>query len=133
MNDDFDDDDELGPSEDSRDFEPSQSEQTQFKIGGRGRGRPRGARGKRNIVEQILLEKHEVREGGVLKRLTAFEIIAKVVRNYSLDSDRALAALEDLVERYSPQSRAPRHILGIFPEKLSMEMWDAKYGHPKGE
>lgn len=129
MSDDPDDPDPFGPSEDPRDFEPSPSEQTQFKSGERrGPGRPRGVRGKRNIVEQILLEKFEVREAGETKRLTALEIIIKIVRNHSLDSDRAFAAYEDLVERCSPQSREPRHILGIFHEKLTSEMWEAKYG-----
>jgi hypothetical protein len=129
LSDEFDDPDPYENSEDPRRFEPSPSEQRQFKTGERrGQGRPRGARGKRNIVEQLLLEKFEVREAGEIKRLTALEIITKVVRNHSLDSDRAFAAIQDLVERCSPQSREPRHILGVFPEKLTAEMWAAKYG-----
>ncbi len=132
MNDEFDDPDPSAPSEDPRDFEPSPSEQTQFKLGERrGRGRPPGARGKRNIVQEVLLEKFEVREAGEIKRLTALEIIIKLVRNHSLDSDRAYDAMEGMLERCSPQSREPRHILGIFYEKLTPEMWDAKYGRPE--
>ena len=132
MVDDFDDRDRFTPSEDPRDFEPSPSEQTQFKLGEpRGRGRPRGARGKRNIVQVVLLERFEVREAGETKRLTALEIIIKLVRNYSLDSDRAYDALNGMLERCSPESRAPRHILGIFPEELTAGMWEAKYGSPE--
>lgn len=125
-------DEEQGPyefSEDPSPFEPSASEQTQFKIGEkRGRGRPRGAKGKRNIVARLLLENFDVREAGETKRLTALEIITKIARNHSLESDRAFAAVEDLIDRCTPQSRAPRHILVVLDEKLTQEMWDTKYG-----
>ena len=115
-------------------FGPAPSEATQIKVGERrSRGRPKGAKGKKKIVADIFRERHEVRENGRVRSLTTLEIILKVVRNASLDNDRAFEFVESLKSRYEPQSRAPRHILGVFPEKGSEELWQKKYGHPEAD
>jgi len=110
-------------------FSPPAWESTQFKVGEkRGRGRPKGARGEKRIAQEIFLERHEVCEDGLTKSLTALEIIIKVVRNASLRSDRAYAAVQDLIDRHTPEAREPRRILAVFPERLSAERWALKYG-----
>ena len=75
------------------------------------------------------MQRHEVREEGKMKSLAALEIILKVLRNASLTSDRAHAAVENLIERHTPESREPRHILAAFPEKLSPELWEERFEH----
>ncbi|MES2904389.1 MAG: DUF5681 domain-containing protein [Pseudomonadota bacterium] len=127
----------MDPRDDSDDeFEPNYEfcspawEETQFKVGEkRGRGRPKGARGEKKIAQELFLERHEVREDGQTKSLTALEIIIKVVRNASLQSDPAHAAVQDLIERHTPQSREPRRILAILLEKTSMEIWEERFEH----
>jgi hypothetical protein len=122
------------PEEDDEawDEEPVQSlpasETTQFR-GRPGPGRPSGAKGRKKIVEAILLEPREVREHGRARRLPVIEILLKLLRNASLDSDIASNFLEGLQERYAPPSREPRHILAIFPEKLPYELWEQRFGH----
>lgn len=61
-------------SEPNFEFSPPAWESTQFKVGEkRGRGRSKGARGEKTIAQEVLLERHEVREDGKTKILTALD------------------------------------------------------------
>ena len=77
----------------------------QFKPGqsGNRRGRPKGAKGMKTIVQEIANEKHTVTENGKKLRLKTAELIVKVLHRKALAGDlQAKRVLDDLRERFSP-------------------------------
>ena len=98
----------------------------QFKKGrsGNPRGRPKGAKGKRQIAEKVLLEKHEVVESDRKVQRTTLELILLTLRNKSFEgSNRAFKDLEKLSAKYDPQPQTKRAGLLVVPGRLTMESW----------
>lgn len=98
----------------------------QFKKGrsGNPRGRPKGAKGKRQIAEKVLLEKHEVVESDRKVQRTTLELILLTLRNKSFEgSNRAFKDLEKLSAKYDPQPQAKHAGLLVVPGRLTMESW----------
>lgn len=98
----------------------------QYKKGksGNPRGRPKGAKGKRQIAEKVLLEKHEVVEGDRKVQRTTLELILLTLRNKSFEgSNRAFKDLEKLAAKYDPQPQTKRPGLLVVPGRLTMESW----------
>lgn len=98
----------------------------QFKKGrsGNPRGRPKGAKGKRQIAEKVLLEKHEVVESDRKVQRTTLELILLTLRNKSFEgSNRAFKDLEKLAAKYDPQPQTKRAGLLVVPGRLTMESW----------
>lgn len=102
----------------------------QFKKGksGNPRGRPKGATGKRQIAEKVLLERHEVVEHGRKVQYTTLELILIMLREKSFEgSTPAFKELEKIAAKYVPQLPArPAGYLGV-PRRLEMDVWRAIY------
>src|SRR5918999_369344 len=76
---------------------------TRFKPGqsGNPRGRPRGSQGRKTIIERVLLEMHDVVEGGEPKQRSTLELILLMLRNRSFEGDpKAFKAFQDLDARF---------------------------------
>lgn len=102
----------------------------QFKKGrsGNPRGRPKGAKGKRQIAEKVLLEKHEVVESDRKVHRTTLELILLTLRNKSFEgSNRAFKDLEKLSVKYDPQPQTKVPGLLVVPGRLTMDSWRALF------
>ena len=91
-------------------------------------GRPRGAKGKRQIAERVLLAKHEVVERDCKIQRTTLELILLTLRNKSFEgSNRAFKDLEKIAAMYDPQPPTKRAGVLIVPGRLTMDAWRAKF------
>ena len=108
--------------------------QHRFKKGqsGNPRGRPKGAKGKRQIPDKVFLEKHEVVEGHRKIQRTTLELILLTLRNKSFEgSNRAFKDLEKLAVKYDPQPLTQRAGILLVPGRLTMEAWDARFSEKR--
>jgi hypothetical protein len=97
-------------------FQPGQS--------GHRQGRPKGARGRKQIVEEIAGETHVVNDGGKRRRRTTHELVLLSLRNRSVDGNvRAFRAIHQLLQRYAPQQHVKSGAYLIVPERLTPEEW----------
>jgi Family of unknown function (DUF5681) len=90
----------------NRRFKPGQS--------GNRRGRPRGAQGRREIVQRVAFETHTVIEQGERRCRSTLELILLFLRNRAATGDvRAFQAASELLTRFGPRagggSRLPAH------------------------
>jgi len=123
----------VGPPKARRGYKAPPAEH-QFKKGrsGNPRGRPKGAKGKRQIAEKVLLEKHEAVEGDRKIQRTTLELILLTLRNKSFEgSNRAFKDLEKLAAKYDPQPLTQRAGILLVPGRLTMEAWDARFSEKR--
>lgn len=84
-------------------YDPSTANQYKPGQSGNPRGRPKGSKGMKTIVQEIANEKRTVTEDGKKLRLTTAELIVKVLHRKSLAGDLpAKRSIDDLRERFSP-------------------------------
>lgn len=77
-------------------FQPGQSGNT--------RGRPKGARGRKQMIEEIARETHVVTDGEKRQRRTTLELVLLSLRNQSIDGNiRAFRLNHALLQKYAPQ------------------------------
>jgi hypothetical protein len=108
---------------------------TRFRPGqsGNPNGRPKGSHGRKKILERVLLELHDVVEGGEPKQRTTLELILLMLRNRSFEGDpKAFKAFQDLDARFGPREATGRVGYIVVPERLTEEEWEALYS-PKDE
>ena len=103
-------------------------EHTKFKPGetANRRGRPRGARGRKQVVRQIAGEMHVVREGGKRCRRTTLELVLFMLRNEAAKGNvQAFNLSHELQQRYLPQETIgkPRGTV-IVPQIATREDWE---------
>ena len=97
-------------------FQPGQS--------GNPRGRPRDAKGWKQIVARIANEMHWVVEEGSRRRRSTLELILLQLRNLMAQgNDQAFRAYHNLFARYSPQETKTHRGYLIVPEQLTLEEW----------
>jgi hypothetical protein len=92
---------------------------TQFKPGksGNPRGRPKGSRGLATIMQEVMNGKIDVAEGGRNKRLSAFEVMLKKLRNDAIRGDKqAFKLLLPLFERYAGSVQAKQSLKELLDE-----------------
>ncbi len=85
-------------------------ERTRFRPGtsGNPKGRPKGARSCRLIVEEIARETHRVVENGKVCHRSTLELVMMSLRNLALDGEVSkFRLLHELLQRYGSQE-APR-------------------------
>jgi hypothetical protein len=90
------------------------------------RGRPRGARGRKQVVREIAGETHVVVEGGKRQRRTTLDLVLLMLRNRAAEGDvRAFQLYHELHQQYAPQelSDKPRGTV-IVPEIATREQWE---------
>jgi hypothetical protein len=98
-------------------FRPGQS--------GNPRGRPRGAKNRKQIVAKIANEMHWVVEHGNRRRRSTLELIVLQLRNLAAQGNvQAFRAYHTLLARYSPQKAEARRGYLIVPEVLTVEEWE---------
>jgi hypothetical protein len=91
---------------------------------GNPRGRPKGAKGKKKIAEEVLLEQHEIVEGARRVKRTTLELILLAFRNHAFEgSSRAFKDLEKLAAKFDPQPPAKRAGVLVVPGRLTIESW----------
>ena len=119
----------VGPLKPRRGYKaPPEEHQFQKGKSGNPSGRPKGANGKRQIAEKVLLEKHEVVEGNRKVQRTALELILLTLRNKSFEgSNRAFKDLEKLAAKHDPQPQTKRAGILLVPGRLTMKAWAARY------
>lgn len=95
---------------------------------GNPRGRPKGARGKRQTAARVLLEQHEVVEGHRKVIRTTLELILLALRNKSFEgNNRAFKDVEKLAARFDPQPSMQQAGLLIVPGRLTIEAWRERF------
>ena len=103
------------------------SRDTQFErgISGNARGRPRGARGRKQIVREIAAETHEIIENGKRRRLSTLHLVLLSIRNAAATGDAsAFRVYHELLQRYAPQEikDGPTGLV-IVSETLPIDEW----------
>ena len=96
----------------------------QFKPGqsGNPRGRPRGSRNVKTIVQEFARERHKVKEGGRRRSVTTIELLLRLLVGMSLNGDvRASKLLDRLRDQYDPNTEELGYI--VVPEGLPAEDW----------
>lgn len=91
---------------------------------GNRKGRPKGARGRKQIVRGIALETHTLVEEGRRRTRTTLELVLLSLRNRALSGNvRAFRAAHELLQRYAPQQATKRGGFLIVPEPMNLEEW----------
>ncbi len=97
---------------------------TRFKPGqsGNRKGRPRGAKGQKEIVWRIAYETHTVTEQGERRCRSTLDLILLFVRNRAAAGDvRAFKAASDLLARFGPQEPKEGRGCLLIPEMTEEE------------
>jgi hypothetical protein len=101
---------------------------TRFRRGqsGNPRGRPKGAKGRKQIVAKIANEMHWVVEDGNRRRRSTLELILLQLRNLAVQGNiQAFHAYHDLLAKYAPQETKTQAGYLIVPEQMATaEEWE---------
>ncbi len=91
------------------------------------RGRPKGARNRKKIVEEISSEMHRVKEGDRVVRRSTLELVLMKLRNAALTANlKAEQAYHSLLKTFDPQEPDGRYGYIIMPEEEEKEEWSRK-------
>ncbi len=86
------------------DFDPLYPTRFQRGKSGNPKGRLRGAKGMKPIVQRVAHETHVVSEDGERKRYSTVELVLKMIQREALKGNlKAKVLLDELQEKYSPQ------------------------------
>jgi hypothetical protein len=106
--------------------------ETRFPPGrsGNPRGRPRGAKGHKQIVAKIANEMHPVVEVGKRRRRSTLELVLLQLRNLAAQGNvQAFRAYNDLIAKYSLQETERRLGYLVVPEPFATpEEWERVAG-----
>lgn len=97
---------------------------------GNPRGRPRGAKGHKQIVRKIANEMHSVVEDGKRRERSALELVLLQLRNLAAQGNvQAFRAYNDLIAKYSPPETERRLGYLVVPEEFATpEEWERVAG-----
>lgn len=104
-------------------------EHRQFKPGQSGnlKGRPRGARGRAKIIEEIACETHVGLENGKRQRRSTLELVLLSLRNRSFDGNvQAFRAVHQFLQRYGLQEPQRAGGFLVVGERLTVEEWERR-------
>jgi hypothetical protein len=100
---------------------------SRFKPGqcGNRKGRPKGALGRRKIVQKVAGEKHQVIERGQPRRRSLFDLVTLVISRAAAAGDpRAVRAADNLLARFGPQESIKPAGYLLIPEPISPAEWE---------
>jgi hypothetical protein len=93
-------------------------------LSGNRQGRPRGARNRKKVLEEALLERHRVVQDGAPSLRSTCELILMTVRNLAMRGDlRAIGAFNQLLDSCDPDTSAESHGIIVLPE-MDQESWE---------
>jgi len=97
-------------------------------------GRRRGARGRKAIVERVLLEMRRVEIDGRLRELTMIELVVLALRQEALSGKARAFKVYERLDGFCGPQRQSAHRAGclVAPYVKSLEQWTALWG-PDGE
>jgi len=101
----------------------------QFKdFSGNPKGRPKGAKNRKTIVQEIASEMHGVIENGKHRRRSTLHLILLRLRNLAMEGKniRAFEQFQKLIERYEPQETRDDVGYLVVPAEMTPEEWVAK-------
>lgn len=104
---------------------------TRFKPGQSGNmhGRPRGARNRKVIVEEIAHETHKITEGGKRRQRSTIELVLILIRNSALSGKaRDFRFFDDLLARLEPQAAVQGGYVVMPEPEASAEEWAERWG-----
>lgn len=107
---------------------------TQFKPGrsGNPRGRPRGAKARRTIVEELASELHWVTEGGQQRQRTTLELIILHLRAKAVSGDlKAIDSIKAILDRYDPQEPTRGGAVLVVPPTMTVDEWSRRFAKPQ--
>lgn len=102
--------------------------ETRFKPGqsGNAKGRPRAARGRKEIVTMVALERHCIQEGGQRCRRSTLELVLLALRTLALAGNvRAHRIYHDYLRWLEPQDSGQGGGFLVVPAPLPPEEWAA--------
>jgi hypothetical protein len=102
---------------------------TRYEAGesGNRKGRPKGAKGRKQIVTGIAGESHLVTEEGKPQRRTTLELVLLALQRRALDGDiKAFEAVDRLLERYQPEQPAKQGAFLIVPPPVPVDEYLAR-------
>lgn len=105
--------------------------ESRFKPGrsGNPKGRPRGARGWKKILEKVTSEMHTIMEGGKQQQRSTLDLVLLTLRNLAMDGNiTAFRACHGLSTDHGPQEVAADHGYLVVPAPLTQEEWNEKFG-----
>lgn len=90
---------------------------------GNPKGRPRGRRSQKQLLEEIASECHSVREGDRVTEYSTFELVVLSLLKKSLEGHvRAFRAINRLHQRYGYPELSGAGVL-LVPERMTPEEW----------
>ena len=95
---------------------------------GNRRGRPKGARNFKTIVEKVALERHRVRKDGRVQMLTTIDLLLHTLQTKALSGDvQAAVYLDRIVDRLQPDDPPGGRCFLVVPEMMTEEEWEKRY------
>jgi hypothetical protein len=96
-------------------------------------GRPKGKKGRRAIIERVLLEKRIIEISGKPRELTMIELAVLALRQEAMSGkSRAFKTYRSVEGRYGPQESKNKAGHLVIPYVETIEQWMALWG-PDGQ
>ncbi len=98
-----------------------------FKKSGNPKGRPKGSKNRKTIVNAVANEMHSVTENGKRRRRSTLDLVLLRLRNMVLEdkNDRAFEELHRLIKAYQPQETHTKLGCLVVAAEMTQEEWVA--------
>ena len=104
---------------------------SRFKPGrsGNPKGRPKGSRGWKKMLDKVANEMRTVTESGKQQHRSTLDLVLLTLRNLAAEGDvAAIRELHRLSTDHGPQEVAADHGYLVVPAPLTQEEWNEKFG-----